>query len=111
MKLQLKRHDDRHKTSVHDVTLSQRTAKAMAESFFKFVQQEHLQQYVSPMSAGQIVVLCIFHSRLSWQKGRPIQLHGRDQYWIPKPVYTPAALRCSVASVEEDCSKMRTAFM
>ena len=43
------------------------------------------------MSAGQIVVLCIFHSRLSWQKGKQIQLHERDQYWLPKPVYTPAS--------------------
>jgi hypothetical protein len=41
--------------------------------------------------AGQIVVLCIFHSRLPWQKGRQIQLHERDQYWMPKPVYTPAS--------------------
>ena len=43
------------------------------------------------MSAGQILVLCIFHSRLSWQKGKPLQLHDRDHYWIPKPSYTPAS--------------------
>ena len=43
------------------------------------------------MSAGQIVVLCIFHSRLLWQKGKQIQLHEKDQYWLPKPVYTPAS--------------------
>ena len=71
--------------------MSQRTAKAMADSFFKFVEQEHLQQHLSPMSAGQILVLCIFHSRLSWQKGKPLELHDRDQYWIPKPTYTPAS--------------------
>ena len=73
------------------VTLSPGTAKAMANSFFKFVEQEHLQQHLSPMSAGQILVLCIFHSRLSWQKGKPLVLHDRDQYWIPKPTYTPAS--------------------
>ena len=73
------------------VTLSQQTAKAIADGFFKFVEQEHLQQHLSRMSAGQILVLCIFHSRLSWQKGKPLQLHDRDHYWIPKPSYTPAS--------------------
>ena len=63
----------------------------MADSFFRFAEQEHLQQHLSRMSAGQIVVLCIFQSRLSWQKGKPIELHDRDQHWIPKPVYTPAS--------------------
>ena len=69
------------------VTLSQQTAKTIADGFFKFVEQEHLQQHLSRMSAGQILVLCIFHSRLSWQKGKPLQLHDRDHYWIPKPSY------------------------
>ena len=55
------------------------------------MEQEHLQQHLSCMSAGQILVLCIFHSRLSWQKGKPLQLHERDHYWIPKPSYTPAS--------------------
>ena len=73
------------------VTLSQQTAKAIAHGFFKFIEQEHLQQHLSRMSAGQILVLCIFHSRLSWQKGKPLQLHDRDHYWIPKPLYTPAS--------------------
>ena len=63
----------------------------MADGFFKFVEREHLQQHCSRMSAGQILVLCIFHSRLSWQKGKPLQLHDRDHYWIPKPSYTPAS--------------------
>ena len=73
------------------MTLSQQTAKAIADGFFKFVEQEHLQQHLSHMSAGQILVLCIFHSRLSWQKGKPLELHERDHYWIPKPLYTPAS--------------------
>ena len=90
-KKQLKKHDDGHKEDTHDVILSPRTAKAMAENFFRFVQQEHLQQHLSLMSAGQILVLCMFHSKLSWQKGKPLELHDRDQYWIPKPVYTPAS--------------------
>ena len=38
-RLKLKQSDDSHKTSAHDVTLSQCTAKAMADSFFKFVEQ------------------------------------------------------------------------
>ena len=85
-----KRLKTNHKDA-YDVTLSQDTAQAMADSFFKFVVQEHLQEHVSRMSAGQILVLCIFHSRLSWQAGKPLQLHERDQYWIPKPSYTPAS--------------------
>ena len=50
----------------YNVTLSQDTAQAMADSFFEFVEQEQLQQHLSRMSAGQILVLCIFHRRLSW---------------------------------------------
>ena len=85
-KNQLRTHDAGRR-----VTLSQQTAKAIADGFFKFIEQEHLQQHLSRMSAGQILVLCIFHSRLSWQKGKPLQLHDRDHYWIPKPSYTPAS--------------------
>ena len=53
-------------TEKRQVTLSPHTAKGMADSFFKFVEQEHLQQHLQGMSAGQILVRCIFHSRLSW---------------------------------------------
>ena len=81
----------RKRDAGHRVTLSQQTAKAIADGFFKFVEQEHLQQHLSRMSAGQILVLCIFHSRLSWQKGKPLKLHDRDHYWIPKPSYTPTS--------------------
>ena len=87
----LKKQDDSHKRDTHHVILSRHTAQAMAENFFKFVQQEHLQEHLNPMSGGQILVLCIFHSRLLWQKGKPIELKDIDQYWIPKPVYTPAS--------------------
>ena len=55
------------------------------------VGQEHLHQHLSCMSAGQIVVLCIFHSRLAWQKGKPLELTERDRHWIPMRVYTPAS--------------------
>ena len=58
----LRRHVHGQQPAPHVVTLSQHTAKAMADSFFKFVEQEHLQPYLSPMTAGQILVLCIFHS-------------------------------------------------
>ena len=64
---------------------SEETAKAMAKDFVKFVEQEHLQQHLSHMSAGHILVLCIYHSKLSWHRGKPLQLHDRDHYWIPKP--------------------------
>ena len=88
---QLKRHDDNDLLNTYDVTLSQQTAKAMADSFFKFVEQEHLHQHFSRMSGGQILVLCIFHSRLLWQKGKPLELRDRDHYWIPKLTHTPAS--------------------
>ena len=64
----------------------------MARSFFKFAEQEHLLTHVATMSAGQILALCIFHSRLSWQKGKPVKLRETDQFCIPKPTYTPASL-------------------
>ena len=54
---QLKQHDVGRQKDSHDVVLNQQTAKAMAEGFFKFVEQEHLQQHLSRMSAGQILVL------------------------------------------------------
>ena len=41
----LKRHDDGDRRSTFEVFLSQGTAKAMADGFFKFAEQEHLQQY------------------------------------------------------------------
>ena len=85
----LKAHDDSDK-GAHAITLSPQTATAMADSFFKFVQKDHLQPHLAGMRAGQILTLCIFHSRLSWQKGKPIELLERDQYWLPLPVYTPA---------------------
>ena len=61
----LKRHDDGERRATFEVILSQRTAKVMADGFLKFVEQEHLQQHLRHMNAGQILVLCIFHSRLS----------------------------------------------
>ena len=79
---QLKQHDDAHQKDKYDVAFSQQTANAMAHGFLKFVEQEHLQHLLSDMSAGQIIVLCIFHSKLSWQKGKPLELHDRDHYWI-----------------------------
>ena len=87
----IKQHDDTGDPDKYDVVLSQDTANTMADAFFKFIEQEHLEQHLSAMSAGQILTLCIFHSRLSWQKGKPLQLHDRDHYWIPKPTYTPVA--------------------
>ena len=78
----------RESNETHDMVLSQQSAKAMANDFFNFVEQEHLQQHLSGMSAGQFLVLCFFHSKLVWQKGKPLQLQDRDHDWIPKPTYT-----------------------
>jgi hypothetical protein len=41
-KRRLKKHDDSHETDSFDVTLSQSAAEAMADEFFKFMQQEGL---------------------------------------------------------------------
>jgi hypothetical protein len=41
-KRQLKKYDDSHQRDSFDVTLSQSAAKAMADDFFKFIQQESL---------------------------------------------------------------------
>ena len=65
-KKRLKQNDEGVQKDTRRVVLSQDAAQAMADSFFKFVVQEHLQQHLSRMSAGQNLVLCIFHSRLSW---------------------------------------------
>ena len=81
----------KNKPTDYVVTLSRTAAEAMATKFLQFVTAHNAGQSLNHMSAGQVVVLCIFHSRLSWQKGKPIELNDRDQHWIPKPIYTPAS--------------------
>ena len=43
------------------------------------------------MSTGQILSLCLLHNRLSWQKSRSLQFREALHYWLPKPLYVPAA--------------------
>ena len=43
------------------------------------------------MSTGQILSLCLLHSRLSWQKARSLQFREALHYCLPKPLYVPAA--------------------
>ena len=43
------------------------------------------------MSTGQILSLCLLHSRLSWQKGKALVFREALQYCLPKPLYVPAA--------------------
>ena len=62
----LKQHDDTGDPDKYDVVLSQNTANTMADAFFKFIEQEHLEQHLDAMSAGQILTLCILHSKFSW---------------------------------------------
>jgi hypothetical protein len=57
---------------LHVVILSQTAAQDMAENFFAFLRKERLDKYVQDVSVRQLVVLCIFHARLSWRKGKPI---------------------------------------
>ena len=76
--------------SVTSARLDKNVAKTIARSFFKFVEKEGIQHHLSSMHAGQILVLSIFHSRLAWQKGAPIQLRHCDHYRLQKPTYIPA---------------------
>ena len=71
------------------VVLSRHTAKAIADDFFEFVQQERLQQHLASMSAGQILVLCIFQFRLSLRKA--LQCRAEQFTRIPKRLCTDAA--------------------
>ena len=71
--------------------LSEHVAKSIARSFFKFVERERLQQHLSRMHAGQLLVLSLFHSRLAWQKGAVISLKDNDHYLLQKRLYTPAS--------------------
>ena len=71
--------------------LSKSTAQSIARSFFKFVERERLQQQLSRMHAGQLLVLSIFQSRLAWQKGAVISLKDNDHYLLQKRLYIPAS--------------------
>ncbi len=73
------------------VRLASPTAARIASAFFEFLQQGSLSSRVAAMSNGQIVSLCLLHSRLSWQKGKPLQFHEALQHCLPKPCYAPAA--------------------
>ena len=76
---------------LYTVRLSPKAAKAMANRFCKFVRTHNLSHQLNDMPAGQILALVILHSRLTWQKGKPVQLRERDYLWIPKPPYIPSA--------------------
>ena len=78
-------------TRLLNASLSPAAAKDMVAKFTEFLTENRLLPRVQHISAGHLMVLCIFHARLSWQKGPPIELTSRDKYWIPKPTYTPAS--------------------
>ena len=89
-KKRLRKHDDCPDPS-GAARLNLKTAQSIARNFFQFVERHHLQQHLSSMHAGQILVLSIFHSRLSWLKGKTISLKESDHYLLQKPEYTPAS--------------------
>ena len=74
----------------YTVKLSHQAAKGMANRFCKFVRTHNLSQQLGDMPAGQILALVILHSRLTWQKGKPVRLHEHDYLWIPKAPYVPS---------------------
>ena len=43
------------------------------------------------MSTGQILSLCLLHSRLFWQKGKALRFREAPQYCLLKPLCVPAA--------------------
>ena len=88
----LKTYDEGQQNTVAVVGLAEHAARKMAKGFFKFVEEGRLQGRVATLGPRHIVVLCIFHCRLTWQKGKPMQLRPAHEYCIPKPKYTPAAL-------------------
>ena len=67
---ELKTRDDRHLPE-WTVRLAPRIARKIAAEFFVFLQQARLTQQLSNTHAGHILSLCILHSRLAWQKGKP----------------------------------------
>ena len=73
------------------VRLAAPTAARIAEAFFQFLQQGNLISRVAARSSGQILSLCLLHSRLSWERGKPLQFSDRLQHCHPKPLYVPAA--------------------
>ena len=63
----------------------------MANKFLQFVFEAGVGHRLASSDAGHVVVLCILHSRLAWQKGKPLQFGGNVQHCVPKPIYVPAA--------------------
>ena len=84
--------------------LTENAAQSIARSFFKFVERERLQQHLSRMHAGQLLVLSLFHSRLAWQKGAVIALKDNDHYLLKKRLYTPeSAVKASSPAYFRKC--------
>ena len=73
------------------IRLASPTAARIAETFLEFLQQGQLTSRIVAMSSGQILSLCLLHSRLSWEKGKPLQFREALQHCLPKPLYVPAA--------------------
>ena len=73
------------------IRLASPTAARIAETLFKFLQQDGLILRVAAMSAGKIRSLCLLHSRLSRQKGKSLPFREALHYCLPKPLYVPAA--------------------
>ena len=73
------------------ICLASSTAACIAEAFLEFMQQGQLTSPCAAMSSGQILSLCLLHSRLSWEKGKPLQFREALQHCLPKPLYVPAA--------------------
>ena len=59
----------------YDVTLSQDTAQAMADSFFKFVVQEHLQQHLSRRGRKASLWNCTIVITIGYRSHHTLQLH------------------------------------
>ena len=74
----------------YSIRLTSSAAARIAEAFLEFLQQGQLTARIAAMSCGQLLSLCLLHSRLSWQKGKPLQFRETLQYCLPKPPYVPA---------------------
>ena len=86
--LALKSRDTSH-LSPWVVTLAPEAARRMADQFFQFAHAAGTAHRLASADPGHVVALCILHSRLAWQKGKPLEFSRNLQHSLPKPLYVP----------------------
>ena len=81
------------KTAVDDETaLVPEVAQAMAQRLLEFITQNNLRQNIAHASMGHLMVLCLYLAHIESRPLPPIELTGRERFWLPKDHYVPANL-------------------